>query len=325
MIKYSFVIPVKEINSFIRELVPKILRLARHDFEILVYPDETTGEKWEKTEQIASGSIGPAQKRNLALRDARGEIIIFIDDDAYPENNFLEILDRDFSDPEIAAVGGPALTPRGSKFWQRVSGAMFLSNLSGGFPERYRPVGEKKFVSDWPTVNLSIRKNIFEEIGGFSCSYWPGDDTFLCHELLVKKNIRVLYDPELIVFHHRREGLLKHVKQVSAYGLHRGYFAKRFSRTSLNWRYFMPSALVLFIFFGGIGSFFSSLIFKLYLLGWGIYLLALIKAFSDIYRHEKNLLVTLAASYYIFLSHLFYGLRFLQGLLFVKELKSKLR
>src|SRR4030043_1683265 len=186
---------------------------------MIVYPDETADERWEKTRQIASGRVSPAEKRNLAIRDARGEIIVFIDDDAYPEKNFLEILDGDFAGQEIAAVGGPALTPRESRFWQRVSGAMFLSNLSGGFPERYRPVGKKKFVEDWPTVNLSIRKNIFGEIGGFNCSYWPGDRPFLCHELLVKKNIRVLYDPELMVYHHRREGLLKHVKQGSAYGL----------------------------------------------------------------------------------------------------------
>jgi hypothetical protein len=42
-----------------------------------------------------------------------------------------------------------------------------LSSLSGGFPERYRPVGKKKFVADWPTVNLSIRKDIFQSLGGF--------------------------------------------------------------------------------------------------------------------------------------------------------------
>src|SRR4030042_203165 len=139
MPKYSFVIPVKEINSYIRGLVPKILSLSREDFEIIVYPDETADERWEKTRQIASGRVSPAEKRNLAIRDARGEIIVFIDDDAYPEKNFLEILDRDFAGQEMSAVGGPALTPRESRFWQKVSGPKFLRNLSGGFPERYRP------------------------------------------------------------------------------------------------------------------------------------------------------------------------------------------
>jgi hypothetical protein len=141
----------------------------------------------------------------------------------------------------------------------------------------------------------------------------------------MKKNILILYDPELVVFHHRREGLVKHVKQISAYGLHRGFFAKRYSKTSFNWRYFMPSLLVLFIFGGGALAFFSKIFLQIYIFGWIVYFVALLNAFYDIYRHERNILVTLAASYYIFLTHIFYGIRFLQGLIFVRNLKSKLR
>jgi len=325
MIKHSFIIPVKEINDYVRGTIQKILSLRKNNFEIIVYPDEVADETWEKTRQIATGSVGPATKRNLAIRDAKGETLVFIDDDAYPQDDFLEVLTKDFEDESIVAVGGPAMTPKESKFWQRVSGATFLSSLSGGFPERYRPCGKKKFVADWPTVNLSIRKKAFEELGGFVGDYWPGEDTKLGFDLLVKKNAKILYDPELIVYHHRREGIVKHVKQISAYGLHRGFFAKRYSKTSFNWRYFMPSLFVLFIIFGGILSYFSKIFLELYILGWIIYFVALLNAFYDIYKHERNILVTLAASYYIFLTHIFYGLRFLQGLVFVRNLKSKLR
>jgi glycosyltransferase involved in cell wall biosynthesis len=325
MIKYSFVIPVKEINEYIRNTVSKIISFSESDFEILIYPDKKTDETWEKTCQIASGPVGPAAKRNLAIQDAKGEILIFIDDDAYPKEDFLKNLGADFENANIMAVGGPAVTPRESKFWQKVSGATFLSSLSGGFPERYRPIGKKKFVADWPSVNISIRKKIFEELGGFAGDYWPGEDTKLCFDLLTQKNAKVLYDPELIVYHYRREGLVKHVNQISAYGLHRGFFAKKYPKTSFNWRYFMPSLLVLFIFFGGVLSYFSKVLLELYIFGWIIYFVALLNAFYDIYQHEKNILVTVAASYYIFLTHIFYGIRFLQGFIFTRNLKSKLR
>jgi glycosyltransferase involved in cell wall biosynthesis len=325
MIKYSFIIPVKEINQYIRESIPAIVALHRDDFEIILYPDETTNETWPKTRQIASGHAGPAEKRNFSIRDAHGEFLVFIDDDAYPKKNFLEILDQDFAGVDVVAVGGPAITPAESKFWQKVSGATFLSQLSGGFPERYRPIGKKRMVADWPSVNLSIRKNDFMEIGGFGCEFWPGEDTKLCHDLLEKKNVHILYEPELIVYHHRREGLIKHIKQVSSYGLHRGYFAKRYPKTSFNWRYFMPSLLVIFVIIGAVASYFSHTFFYFYIFGWSVYLVALLNAFYDIYKQEKNILVTLAASYYIFLTHIFYGIRFLQGLLFTRELKSKLR
>jgi cellulose synthase/poly-beta-1,6-N-acetylglucosamine synthase-like glycosyltransferase len=325
MIKYSFVIPVTEINDYVRETISKIISGGRDDFEIIVCTDSETKELLPKTRILASGHSSPAIKRNLAGEIAQGEVLIFIDDDAYPGDGFLEALSKNFIDEKVLAVGGPAITPKENSFWQKVSGATFLSSLSGGFPERYRPFGKKHFVNDWPTVNLSIRKNVYNEVGGCGSEYWPGEDTVLCFNLLDKKNAEILYDPELIVYHHRREGLWRHIMQISGYGLHRGFFVKKFTKTSLKWQYFMPSFLVLFIAGGAIGSFFSKLIFLLYLFGWGMYLVALGNAFYDIYKYEKNVLIAVAAMYYIFLTHIFYGLRFIQGLLFTRNLKSKLK
>ncbi len=323
MIKYSFIIPVKVINDYIRETVKKILEIKRQDFEIIIYPDQVSLESWEKTRQIATGIVGPATKRSLAIQDAFGEILVFIDDDAYPEINFLDVLDKDFEDELIVAVGGPAVTPPDDSFWQKVSGAVFLSSFSGGFPERYVAVGKKKEIDDWPSVNFSIRKNIFTELGGFNCQFWPGEDTKLCLDIVEAKKGKILYDPDLIVYHHRRIGLIKHLKQVSGYGLHRGFFVKKFPQTSCKLKYFLSSIFLLFVIIGFVGSFFSPLILKLFLLGWLVYFLILLKAFFDIKKYV-NMGVALGAVYYIFLTHLFYGFRFIQGLL-TRELKSQLK
>lgn len=323
MIKYSFIIPVKEINDYIRKSVPKILEIKRDDFEVIIYPDESNREKWAKTTQIPTGHVGPAEKRSLAIRDAKGEILILIDDDAYPSGDFLDILDKDFEDKGTAAVGGPAVTPKNDSFWQKVSGAVFLSSLAGGFPERYISVGKKLEVTDWPSVNFSIRKSIFKEVGGFNSKFWPGEDTKLCLDLVEQKKGKIWYDPHLIVYHHRRAGLFKHIKQVGGYGLHRGFFAKKYPKTSLKFKYFLPSLLLLFVVAGAIFSAISPIFLKLYLAGWVIYLAALLKAFLDIKKHEKSF-VALAALPYVFLTHLAYGARFIQGLL-VRNLRSKLR
>lgn len=325
MIKYSFIIPVKEINDYIRESVPKILEMRRGDFEIIIYPDKITGESWNKTKQIATGQVSPSVKRDLAMKDARGEILVFIDDDAYPKNNFLDILDRDFSEERIGAVGGPAITPSSDSFWQKVSGVVFLSSLSGGFPDRYTPIGKVRYVNDWPSVNLSIRKRNFAQINGFDSEFWPGEDTKLCLDLINKTKTKIIYDPELIVWHHRREGFLKHLKQVGGYGLHRGFFAKKYPKTSFKIKYFIPSSFLAFVIFGGIAGFFSEFVLNLYLLGWLVYLLALLKAFFDIRKYEKNNLIILNAIYYVFFTHLVYGFKFIQGFVFTDNLKSKLR
>jgi cellulose synthase/poly-beta-1,6-N-acetylglucosamine synthase-like glycosyltransferase len=325
MIKYSFIIPVKEINNYIREAIFKILAIKRDDYEIIVYPDQASGEEWDKARQIATGHCGPAVKRNLAIKDAVGEILIFIDDDAYPRADFLDILNNVFSDIKVLAVGGPAVTPPEDGFWQKVSGAVSLSFFSGGNPERFAPVGAKKFVADWPSVNFSIRKEIFIELNGFAGEFWPGEDTKLCRDLIEKYPQSILYNPALIAFHHRRASLSAHLKQNAGYGLHRGYFAKRYPETSLKLKYFLPAFFLLFVILGAVLSFFNILFLKLYLLGWLVYLLALLKAVFDIRRYEKNPLIILHALHYIFLTHIVYGFNFIRGLVFTKELKSKLR
>lgn len=329
-IKYSFIIPVVEINDYIRESVPKILEIPREDYEIIIYPDKVSSETWPKTRQIASGSNqlgGPAMKRSLAMRDARGDFLIFIDDDAYPKADILERLDKDFQNEKIAAVGGPAVTPDSDTFLQKVSGAVYLSHFSGGFPERYAPIGKKKFVSDWPTVNLTIRKNVFESVGGFNSNFWPGEDTKLCLDIIDKldKNNMILYDPTAIAYHHRREGLGRHLKQIAGYGLHRGYFAKKFPKTSFKFPYFVPSFFLLFIIFGPVLAYFWPIFIKLYILGWIVYALAMVRALFDVNKHQKEFLVALYSLIYIFLTHIVYGARFIQGFVFTGNLKSKLR
>ena len=323
MIKYSFIIPVKEINNYIRESVPKILEIDRDDYEIIIFPNEANDETWSKTRQVSSGPGGPAMKRSLAINEAQGEVVIFIDDDAYPEIDFLEKLDAEFANEEIVAIGGPAITPESNSFKQKVSGAVFLSPLSGGCPERYVPIGEKRYVDDWPSVNLSVRKDVFEIVGGFDSNYWPGEDTLFCLELIKKTNKKILYLPHALVYHHRREGFWRHMKQVGAYGLHRGHFARKFPETSRKFKYFLPSMFLVYVVLGLIVSWQIEWLLWPYIAGLFIYVLAMIKAFFDIKKYEKRS-VALVAMPYIFGTHVVYGSNFVRGFL-KKEINSRFR
>lgn len=326
-IRYSFIIPVKEINDYIREAVPNILEIKRSDYEIVLFPDVKNHDvSWEKTRQVATGPVGPAEKRDLALRHARGEFFVFIDDDAYPRRDFLDVLDRSFVDEEIVAIGGPAVTPPDDAFWQKVSGAVFLSRFSGGFPERYWPAGRQKFVDDWPSVNLTVRREPFCRVGGFNSSFWPGEDTKLCLDLIQETGGKILYNPEAIVWHHRRSGLIRHLRQIGRYGLHRGYFAKRFPKTSMKMHYFMPSCFFLFVCLGWVPLIFKFMPYTtLYAILWVAYLAVLFVSVLGIYTKLHSIKITLATVPYIIGTHFWYGYRFLKGLLFVKDLKSRLR
>ncbi|MCI4625288.1 MAG: glycosyltransferase [Candidatus Magnetoovum sp. WYHC-5] len=336
--KIDIIIPVKRINDYIYESVPIILNLKYDNYSIVILPDEVDNEKelsplmekagstdnQSKIQIIETGPIGPAEKRDLAIKHCDGDILAFLDDDAYPREDWLTNAVQHFTTLKVGAVGGPAITPPHDTFWQKVSGAVFLSTLSGGNPDRYWSGNERKEVDDWPSVNLLVRKDLFRAIGGFNSKYWPGEDTKLCLDITYFGK-KIIYDPEVIVWHHRREGLDRHLKQIAGYGLHRGFFARVYPENSRKFKYFIPSLFVCFLFAGFIFQFLNNpLINSIYYLGIGAYLFSLSAAFYQIYKKTESLLVSTASTGYIFLTHIWYGINFIKGFL-TKKLKSKLR
>lgn len=320
--KVSIIIPVIEVNDYIKESIPKILDLDWPNFEIFIFTDKPDEKhKWPKTKIIASGKVGPAEKRDLALKHAKGEILAFLDDDAYPEPDWLKKMIHCFSEKRVAAVGGPAITPDHDGILQKVSGAVFESYLGGGFTRnRYLPIGKHCKCDDWPTVNLLVQKDVFASVGGFDNTYWPGEDTKLCLDI-INAGYTIKYDPEGIVYHHRRSDLLKHFKQIGNYALHRGYFAKKYPKTSLKIGYFAPTIFDLYLLFL-LTSFFllSSPYFTYYALPLTIYLLILFIDFVVVSIRWKNPLVGLITMPMVLLTHIWYGIRFVQGLI-TPELK----
>lgn len=193
---------------------------------------------------IPTGAVSPADKRDIAAQAAKGEILAFLDDDAYPRPDWLTNAVAYFLDDSVAAVGGPAVTPPNDSFLQKASGAVFSSVLvSGAYVYRYLP-REARDVEDFPSCNFLVRADVMRLIGGFSTAFWPGEDTKFCHDIVTKTGKRIVYAPDVLVYHHRRTLFRAHLKQVSNYALHRGYFVKKYPRTSLKPAYFAPSLLV---------------------------------------------------------------------------------
>jgi len=325
-LKFSIIIPVKAINDYVRETVPYIQRLSNPNWELFIFPNEDCSNEWPGDPRISiapSGHVGPADKRDMGAKLVSGDVLVFLDDDSYPEPNLLDVAAKHFADPEVIAIGGPGITPPNDSFWQRVSGAVFLSRFTGGAPERYVSVGGVRPVDDWPSVNLMVRRKVFLDVGGFDCRYWPGEDTKLCLKL-VKTGKKLLYVPDLIVWHHRRAGFLAHLKQIGGYGLHRGYFARRYPETSFRLKYFVPTAFTAFVALSPLGAVLPTPLPTIFVLAWAFYITVLLAGLKNIVKHE-TWGVSLAALLYVPSSHFYYGIQFVRGYFKQGELVSKLR
>src|SRR5208337_350793 len=174
-------------------------------------PDDASEFPDPRVRVIPTGPIGPAEKRDLAIGRATGDVLAFIDDDAYPRPDWLKNAMPLFSD-QVAAVCGPGVTPPSDGRLQKASGAVFASLLGGGnMTYRYIP-GHAREVDDYPSCNFLIKKDVMLLLGGFDTRYWPGEDTKLCLDLTRNLRKKILYSPDVFVYHHRRNLFVPHLK-----------------------------------------------------------------------------------------------------------------
>lgn len=113
----SVVICTRDRVQALRDCLRAISQLPSAPDEVLVI-DNTTGQSETEDAAVASGAryiIEPAsglsRARNRGLTESRCDIVVYIDDDAVPTERWLEHLVSPFTDPNVAAVTGEAISP----------------------------------------------------------------------------------------------------------------------------------------------------------------------------------------------------------------------
>ncbi len=309
--KVSIIIAVGVPGAYIEECIEHCFCLDYPDYEIIALPDVPWTPPDPQVRVIPTGKVRPAEKRDRGVQEATGTIVAIIDDDAYPDRDWLANAIPHFDDPTVAAVGGPGMTPPGDGLLQRISGWIYESPLvSGQYVYRYRP-GNFQDVDDYPTSSLIIRRDDFLKAGGFDTGYWPGEDTILCMKLTHELGKRIVYDPDVRVNHHRRNIFGPHLRQIKSYALHRGFFARKFPQTSLRPAYFVPSMFAVFVLLGWLTAFVHQGLFTF----WGavmLFYLTLALIFSVRTINPAGIIGTMIGT---FLTHIVYGIWFIAGLL----------
>lgn len=243
--RVSVIVPLHRPTPAARQCVAAVAALPGDRHELLVVSDRPVDGLPPEARAILTGSpadTSPAEKRDLALEHARGDVCAFIDDDAYPADNWIDRALERLEDPAIAAVGGPGVTPPGAPLRERLGGAFYESPFgSGGLRHRFTPLGPVRDVDDHPAYNLFIRTAALRDVGGWASRLYGGEDTKLCLAL-VEAGHRIVYDPSVVVLHHRRPVFRAHMRQVANVGRHRGWFVRAYPETSRRPLYFGPSA-----------------------------------------------------------------------------------
>ncbi|MBP9903669.1 MAG: glycosyltransferase, partial [Verrucomicrobia bacterium] len=158
----------------------------------------------DQLEIILARGRQPSVQRNTALRASRGELIYFLDDDAFALSGNLSRAVAHFRDSQVQMVGGPNLCPLEAPALEQVFALVLASWLAfGPSRARYAKVGAVRATSEKELIlcNLVARRATLLKHGGFNEALYPNEENALMDEIQ-RAGGTLLYDPEMFV--HRR-------------------------------------------------------------------------------------------------------------------------
>lgn len=199
----------------IRDTLEGLTRLNYPDYEVIVVDDGSR----DATAAIARGydvrlistpNRGLSNARNTGLEAATGEIVAYIDDDAWPDPDWLTYLAATFRATPHVGVGGPNLPPPGDG-----AVAACVANSPGGPNHVLLSDREAEHL---PGCNMAFRRDALLAIGGFDPRFRvAGDDVDVCWRLQAAGGT-LGFHPGAVVWHHRRNSVRAYWRQQRGYG-----------------------------------------------------------------------------------------------------------
>jgi O-antigen biosynthesis protein len=190
-------------------------RLDYPDFELIVVDDGSSDASAAIAR--AHGAIvvrtehrGLSAARNAGVERASGEIIAFLDDDAYPDVDWLRYVAALLRANGHGGIGGPNLPPHDDGVV-----AECVAAAPGGPIHVLISDREAEHV---PGCNMAFRKSALEHIGGFDERFRAaGDDVDVCWRLQ-EAGWTLGFSAGAVVLHRRRDSVRRYLRQQYGYG-----------------------------------------------------------------------------------------------------------
>ncbi|BFU44363.1 glycosyltransferase [Krasilnikovia sp. MM14-A1004] len=199
---------------------------------------------------LVEPKAGLSFARNAAVAAAPGEILAWIDDDEYADENWLAEVARALAEhPEADVVSGvivPAELETQAQLWFEQFGGH--SKGRGFKPDVFSPATAHRQSPLYPLppfgtgANMTFRAGVIERIGGFDTALGAGtpamgsEDTLAFTQVLVDGGT-IVYQPTAVTHHYHRRDLAGLEKQMVGYGagLTAAYTSLLLHRPGLLW------------------------------------------------------------------------------------------
>lgn len=208
-IKYSVVIPCYNEENYVREAIKSLKQQTyKHKFEIIVVNNNSTDKtaevaKQEKVRLVNESRAGVCFAREAGTLKAKGEIVISTDADTVFKKDWLEKIDKKFTqNDDLVAVCGSCRYIDGP-WWGKI-----YTHFLFGYDYIYSIISGHPFYVT--ATNIAFKKKYFE---GYDLSTMQGgDELYLLHSLRKYGKIKFLpFNPTLTSGRRLTRGLFYNI------------------------------------------------------------------------------------------------------------------
>ncbi len=265
----SIIIPTYNRKDELEDLLPSLRQQeCSCSFEIIVVDDGSTdgtcellknlAEDWKgRLRFLKQNRAGPGAARNLGIKHAHGDILVFVDSDCIAPFGWLDNLTSVFDKPQVGAVGGSELAPIDDCLLRRCQSYVMTAFLTTG---GLRGKKGKKLGVYYPRgFNMAVRKCAVDAVGGVP-NRFHGEDILL--SLKVKQiGYTLEYVPDAAIYHHRRATVSQYFRQLYRMGKARVEMI-HLHKSLLEPVYTLPAIALLLAILLVCGAIFSETLFK---------------------------------------------------------------
>ena len=159
----------------------------------------------KETKIVISDGFSLSEARNCGIKHSNGDILYFIDDDAFADKNCIKKMLKNYSNSKVVCVGGHI-----EPLWENKRPCWLPEELFWIINCSYKGLPQNRSVIRNPLgANMSFRKSVFKKVGYFNTSYGRigkkllgNEETELSLRIINElKSSKIIYEPCAIVFH----------------------------------------------------------------------------------------------------------------------------
>lgn len=222
-IDFSIVIPTYNRPDRLQQCLQSITQIdyARDRFEVIVVDDGSTQPMDAVVHPfqtdlnltlIRKVNGGPAYARNIGAAQARGQYLVFTDDDCQPNPHWLQAIEAQLQHQPPALVGGHTINALPDNLFSTAS-QLLIDYLY----DYYNAACQSP--SFFASNNFAMAAEQFRQLGGFDTSFplAAGEDREFCDRWL-QHQLPMVYAPEMQVYHTHHLSLPRFWRQHFNYG-----------------------------------------------------------------------------------------------------------